>query len=302
MPKLYFISHRISNAFTGGEFCSQLLLKGAAKAGLRVECWEGDSYGPLKKNIAAMNIIYLFKTFSMENDSYLLLDMDFHIRYLLSLLWACYIKRAKIIGLLYHYTYWDKYSFISRFIHYATERWVSKKCDYLITISKFAADNFRSLSRRDVPVLINTPFSRDTEDLPKEIARFNPDCQRLLFVGSIERRKNVINILKALPLLKSHVFLDIVGFSPSHDYLNSVNATIQSLGLEKNVTLRGKISKRRIVYEVFCCNSLYSCFTHGRIRYGICRGNGVRAAYCCDHTRSGARIGGGRDTWFSVRS
>jgi glycosyltransferase involved in cell wall biosynthesis len=249
MSKLYFISHRISKVFTGGEFCSQLLLNGALKAGLRVECWEGDSYGSLKKNIVAMNIVYLFKTFAMESHSYLLLDMDFHVRYMPALLWARHIKKAKIVGLLFHYTYWDKYSFLSRTIHFVIERWVSKKCDFLITISKFAANNFRSLSLQDIPVFINTPFSREAEDFPKEIARFDPDCQRLLFVGSIERRKNVINIIKALPLLKSNVFLDIVGFFPSNDYLNSVNATIQSFGLEKNVILHGKISTDELLMK-----------------------------------------------------
>ncbi|MGA2507916.1 MAG: glycosyltransferase family 4 protein [Chitinispirillaceae bacterium] len=175
--------------------------------------------------------------------------MDFHVRYLLALLWARYIKRAKIIGLLYHYTYWDKYSFLSSVIHYATERWVSKKCDRLITISKFAANNFKSLSHHNIPVFINTPFSRDAHNFTNVVARYVPDCQRLLFVGSVERRKNVINTIKALPLLKSYVSLDIVGFSPDNDYLNIVNATIQSYGLEKNVSLCGKISKDELIVK-----------------------------------------------------
>lgn len=249
MSKLYFISHRITNALTGGEFCSQLLLKGALTAGLQVECWEGDSYGSLKKNIIAMNIVYLFKTFAMESHSYLLLDMDFHVRYMPALLWARHIKKAKIVGLLYHYSYWDKYSFLSRAAHFAIERWVSNKCDFLITISKFAANNFRSLALRDIPVFINTPFARETEDFPKEIACFDPDCQRLLLVGSIERRKNIINTIKALALLKSRIFLNIIGFFPSKNYfyLNTVNTTIRSFGLENNVIVHGKISKDELL-------------------------------------------------------
>lgn len=254
MSKIYFISHRISNVFTGGEFCSQLLLNGAAKAGLQIECWEGDKYGSLKKNIAAMNIVYLFKAFFMNRNAYLLVDMDFHARYILALLWARLYKKAKIIGLLYHYNYWDKYSFLSRTIHLFNERWVSKKCDFLITISKFTANNFRSLSQRDIPVFIHTPFSRAAEELPNEIARFNSDCQRLLFVGSIERRKNVVNIIKATTLLKNPFKLDIVGFFPSKDYLNTVTELINSLGLKNDITVHGKIDEEELAKKYSAAN------------------------------------------------
>jgi glycosyltransferase involved in cell wall biosynthesis len=247
MPRLYFITHRISNVFTGGEFCNSVLLKGAVNAGLEVECWGGDRYGWLKKMIVIMNIIYLVKTFFMARKSFLLINMDFHARYVFAMLWARHVKKAKIIGLLYHYSYWEKYSSLSRMVNFIIEQWVSKRCDYLITISNFCINNFRQLSRKDVPTFILEPFSRDKAELPNKIVQFNPACQKLLLVGSIEPRKNIVNVIKALALLKTPFIFDIVGVFPSKTYRDAVTEVIRSLNLENRVFLHGKIDRNELL-------------------------------------------------------
>lgn len=243
MASLYFISHRISINFTGGEYYNRTLLAGAKKAGFSIECWEGDKYGPLKKNIFIMNFIYFYKALFVRCNSYILLDMDFYARAVLAIWWASYVNKNKIIAMLHHYHHLDKYNFLTRKIHFALERYVSKKCDFLITNSKFSVENFRFLSKNDIPVFVLSPFSRDTEELPKERAKFKSDCQRLLMVGSIERRKNIINTIKAFSLLKRPFKCDVVGFWPSEDYLQSVIGTIQSLGLKESITLHGNIDR-----------------------------------------------------------
>ena len=246
MPKLYFITYRISKAFTGGELCSRLLLKGAQAAGYKIGNWEGIKYHSLVKHSFLMNLIYLYRTLSIFPDSFLLLDMDFHARYVLALLWARHIKKIPIIGLLYHYNYWDKTNFFSRKIHLMMETFVSKRCDYLITISKFSAGNFRTLSHRDIPMFILTPFSRDAREHPTRVAQFDPAKPRLLLIGSVERRKNIINTIKAFAMLEENYSFDIVGFWPSANYLQEVRATIRSLGLERRVILHGKIESEQL--------------------------------------------------------
>ncbi|MBN2189428.1 MAG: glycosyltransferase family 4 protein, partial [Chitinispirillaceae bacterium] len=277
MRKLYFITHRLSNALTGGEMCSQLLLQGAAKAGLQVCCWEGDRYGFLKKNVPVMNVIYLVKAFSMDKNALVLLDMDFHVRYILAVLYARFVKKAKILGLLYHYNYWDKYSSASRTIHYVIERWVSRQCDYCITISTFAKDNFRALTGKEIPAFILTPFSRDSEAFPAETARFSPGGHRLLLVGSIERRKNIVNVIKAAALLKTPFTFDIVGFFTSREYVRVVTKTIGSLGLNGSVILHGKISKEALekmysaatVFILVSCMEGYGMVYAEAMRFGL---------------------------------
>jgi len=246
MSNLYFITYRVTNALTGGEFCNQQLLKGAERAGFVVDRWEGDRFGSLVKNIPVMNAIYLFKTLAMISGSFLCLDMDFHARYVLALFWAKYIKKAKIIGILYHYNYHDKTNTLSRAIHLFLERLVSKSCDYLITISKFSEDNFKALSARKIPIFINKPFSRNEEKPATALAHFNPEFQRLLLVGSIERRKNIVNTVQALAMLKTPFICEIVGFWPSAEYLKEVQAIIRTLGLEKKVFTLGKIDSDQL--------------------------------------------------------
>jgi glycosyltransferase involved in cell wall biosynthesis len=241
VPTLYFITYRISTALTGGEFCSRLLLSGAQNAGFKVETWEGIRYNSLVKRIFLINLLFLYKALFIPPKSFLLLDLDFHARYVFALLWARHVKKAKIVGLLYHYNYWDKNNPVSRMLHLGIEALVSKRCDYLITISKFSAENFRALSGRNVPVFIQTPFFRNPRPRPAALARFNHAAPRLLFVGSVERRKNVINTIKAVALLSGDFAFDIVGFWPSAGYLAKVRAAIRSMALENRVILHGKI-------------------------------------------------------------
>lgn len=247
MIALYFISHRFSNTYTGGEFYNSILLKGAAKAGFQVECWEGDKYGFLKKHIVIMNCIYLVKALFMCMDSYLLLDMDFHARYILALLWARYIKKAKIIVMLHHYNYVDKNNYLSRNIHFVLEKYVSNRCDMVITNSNFSIEHFRSIARKDTPFFIHPPFTCNRNEIPKERVHFDPDCQRLLIVGSIERRKNIVATIKSFALLTRPFTCDIIGFRPSKQYFYEVKEIIRVLSFEKNVFMHGNLSRYELL-------------------------------------------------------
>lgn len=256
MPKLYFITNRISKIFTGGEMCNRLLLSGAQKAGFEVEYWEGQKYGPMVKNVLLMNCIYLYKALFMQRNSFLMLDTDFHLRYTAALIWAKCIVKAKVIGVLYNYNYWDKSTIFSKRIHFIVERFVSRQFDYLITISRFSADNFRSLSKRHIPVFIITPYSKESSDISNKAATYSTDCQRLLCVGSIERRKNVLNCVKAMALLKIPFTCDIVGYQHSIKYLSMVSDYIRSNRLENRIFIRGILEREKLL-EKYCTSTAF---------------------------------------------
>jgi len=242
---LYFITHRISTPFTGGEKCNAAMLIGARQAGLHVDCWEGDRYGRLKKNVMVMNCIYFFKALFSKPRSLLVLDMDFHARYIVAMLWMKYVLRDRVVAVLYHYNYWDKETRISRNVHYLLEAFVSRYCDRLITISRFSMNNFKALAKKDAECFINMPYVRENAEAV-EPARFDPSTVRLLFVGSIEPRKNVVNTIKSLAAASSPVRLDLVGVCFSKAYGDAVAKLIETSGTAHSTALLGRLDEKAL--------------------------------------------------------
>ncbi len=70
-----------------------------------------------------------------------------------------------------------------------------------------------------------------------------PKTLRLLFVGRLDKQKNIGALLHALKITKRNVHLDIIGEGAEHELTKS---TIKRLGL-KNVTLHGRLSRTDVM-------------------------------------------------------
>jgi len=236
---VYFIAHRISNPITGGELYNEQLLAGAEKAGYIVHRWEGQKYGRLKYHIVIMNCIYLFKALSIKRKSIVMLDMDFHARYIFALLWAKYFRKCRIAGMLHNYNFSDKKNPFMRSLHFHIEGFVSRHLQALVTNSRFSANAFKSFSRKQIPIYTHPPFIRRTEGLDR--AHFNPSKTVLLSVGNIEPRKNMLAVCKALSSVQSDFQFNIIG-SPVHGgYLKEITDYIKASGLTGRAFYRGRI-------------------------------------------------------------
>lgn len=79
-----------------------------------------------------------------------------------------------------------------------------------------------------------------------------PDCLNLLFVGRLDKQKNVGALLEALKLTHQNVHLDIVGDGAEAE---SIKNTIAKLGLI-NVTLHGKVVRSEVMEFYKTCDAL----------------------------------------------
>jgi glycosyltransferase involved in cell wall biosynthesis len=68
-----------------------------------------------------------------------------------------------------------------------------------------------------------------------------------LYVGSIEKRKGIIYLINALSNISYDFSLDIIGVVKSPNYFQMIKEKIAELGLEKNITFRGRVSAEDLV-------------------------------------------------------
>ncbi len=244
--KLYFISNRITQPVTGGEKYNQALLEGARAAGIEVEPWEAINLPRVLRTIPVMNLIHCLKILKADKNAILMIDLDFHFRYFVFLRLAKMLRKMKIVGVLFHYNHSYKSDSLKKKIQYLTERYVSRQCDYLITLSKFSLQNFIKVAGKEIPNTILNPYVKNSRDEKPVITERLPRENRFLLVGNIEYRKNVDTLLIALSDINCDFHLDIVGKTVSERYVQDLYRLIRELKLDARVHLNGKVSQEEL--------------------------------------------------------
>lgn len=83
------------------------------------------------------------------------------------------------------------------------------------------------------------------------------EANRLLFVGHVEPRKGLLNVIKALKVVKSSipsVKLVVVGKKTNHEYFTRISRLISDEDLGGNVVYKGTIGKTRLKNEYHKCS------------------------------------------------
>ncbi|MDY3929823.1 MAG: glycosyltransferase, partial [Clostridia bacterium] len=138
-------------------------------------------------------------------------------------------------------------------IYYPVERFLSRFCDYIITINKedykraltFHAKNVRYIPSVgvDIKQIKNIEINKEEK---KESIGVPRDAVLLLSVGELIERKNHEIIIRALAKIKNpNIYYAIAGKGPLEEYLKNL-AT--ALGVSKQVILLGF---RTDVYELY---------------------------------------------------
>jgi glycosyltransferase involved in cell wall biosynthesis len=247
--KVCFIAHRIRTPITGGEFYNDALLKGAERAGFKVEKWEGVFWDrlPIRAfRIVLMNFAYLFKTIFLSKKDILILDTDFHARIILSLMWAHYVSKVKVVGMLHLYYYlMDKGTFRNK-IHLLLERFMSSRFDFVIVNSNFSYRSLQELTKKDIPHLILTPYSKEKRDQVSRKVVNDTKELKLIQVGTLEDRKNVVNAIEAVAKLNIPFKLSFVGHSYSEEYTQMLLSLVKQKNLEGKVFFKGQADRKTL--------------------------------------------------------
>jgi glycosyltransferase involved in cell wall biosynthesis len=135
---------------------------------------------------------------------------------------------------------------IANKFHFYLEKFVSKIFDFLIVNSHFSYRTFVELTRKQIPHIILNPYSKITATAPITEAQYLSEKVILLQVGTIEERKNILNIIKALSTLKINFIYNIIGHCHSSSYHTMVTDLIAEYGMEEKVFIRGLVDSETL--------------------------------------------------------
>ena len=128
-------------------------------------------------------------------------------------------------------------------IYYPIEKWLSRYCDYIVTINKedykraqtFHAKNVRYIPSVGVDINKIKAVTIDKKAYQKELGI--PDGGvMLLSIGELIERKNHETIIKALPLVPEQIYYVICGKGVLREYLEEL---AKKLGVENRVIFLG---------------------------------------------------------------
>ena len=157
------------------------------------------------------------------------------------------------------------------FVHYPEtmpfkRRWITKilsvlsmrKANKIITISNFIAldilTTFRGTKKSKIVII---PCAAPEWCLPPSYAP-EQRGEQLLFIGNFEPRKNILNIIKALELIKAENQLDLkLSIAGSHGWNNAhIHNHIQKSTVNPNISFLGFLESAQLQQELLSCKSL----------------------------------------------
>jgi glycosyltransferase involved in cell wall biosynthesis len=160
-------------------------------------------------------------------------------------------------------------------IYFAPIKYITKFADAVITISEEEKRRIRKYnlisSKSSIYVVyhgVENNFTTNNyisnQDLLRVKAKYNLPDEFLLFVGRLNVRKNIENLLKSISILKNKkIYLVVVG---QEDWKSSnYHKLAQSLNIENRIIFTGPVSdlELRIIYsagKIFCFPSLAEGF------------------------------------------
>lgn len=111
------------------------------------------------------------------------------------------------------------------------------RCVLHVTSQEEAVESCTRITRARVELVAN---GANIPQMAPERSWMPKGRLRLLFIGRLDRKKGIENLLRALTMLEGDVFLNICGEGES-GYLSSLKVKVQELGLDSKVHFLGHI-------------------------------------------------------------
>jgi glycosyltransferase involved in cell wall biosynthesis len=182
----------------------------------------------------------------LTSDTVLMFDFGHLPSFTLGILFSRLFKRNKIIGMLHHYAYHDARRVRARILHRSAAYLLSSKIDVLFTNSKFSIDSFKGHTAKKIPMYRVAPFVADTTQPQFNENRFSGAVAQFLYVGTLQKRKNLHMVLRALAKLNSDFVFNVVGAWDNEQYKQEVLGLIASLGLTNKVKFHGRLEDQAL--------------------------------------------------------
>ncbi|AKB30500.1 Glycosyltransferase [Methanosarcina siciliae T4/M] len=140
---------------------------------------------------------------------------------------------------------------IRRKVHLPMEEFCLKNARILTTVSPYVMEKIESFCKGDVYVIPNGIRDEFFKIQSQEVG------DRLLFIGGIEPRKGLLNIIKAVEMIctkRDNIRLHIVGRIRKQGYYDSLVEYIKQNNLSSYVIFRGALDNEELKRELSECS------------------------------------------------
>jgi len=244
----YFISHYYDShhPLTGGEKYNFQLVQALQDKGYPLTIYTDDKIpGYVIKRYLLYNFWYLIR-FNKFRNGVLLVDSYMHPRLFIFLFFLKIFTKTKIIGTVHHLYWCIQRNRFKRLLDKIVERCFIAQIDYLITPSRFTLASVKQIVSKLPKAKIIYPGLDHCYRGPVSIRRQYREGQtiKIMFVGAIQERKGVIDLVLALSRVTYKDFIMyLVGDQRMRlDYVLKVKNLIKEYELENKIHLCGRIS------------------------------------------------------------
>lgn len=242
MTTTYFFIQHYPNWKTGGHKYHSRLYEYALSKGYPVKVF-GNSRVEDKyfKNKIIRIFFGLLNTFRIPKKNVILMTNASFLDYILPIYINKVLKRHKYFFIIHHLVQDEKPASRSRRF---LEKAFVRSADHHIAVSEFTKNRLKELGlvKKDINVI-----SPGLDIRPIDLNLKPNDMLKLLYVGTIERRKGVLDIIMALKYLGQYDFeLKIVGLIKEEDYYQNILSVLKDSGIENKVKFLGRVSDEKL--------------------------------------------------------
>lgn len=190
------------------------------------------------------NLVYFKKIRRFLNSQVLLINSRLYPRLIFFLFFYKLLKpQCEIIMIHHHYNFMTNKGFKKR-LHKLLELIFLKMAKKIIIPSNYIKDLTKTILPNKEIIFLEIAFNKS--NITKEVST-NPK-NKFLFVGTIEKRKGIHFLIKALKSITIDFHLDLVGHYVAEDeYYNSLKTLIREYKLENKVSFRGRVAETNLV-------------------------------------------------------
>lgn len=241
MRKVFFYLPEYPDVPTGGIKYHKILFEYFRQRTNEIYLLGNNRYAKIVDNSKLLKIISgLYYTFKTKRKSVIILSNTAFLHFAVPMLLNKLYKKHLYFMIVHHLVRNENPEFFRRKL----EEYFIRNSDYVITISETTKQEMMKygyIENRDIRIV---PPGLDEIVCKKYITKSNNNPIKLLFVGTIEKRKGVIYCIEALNNLKNINFEFHVIGSPlnSDDYYEMVRNKVKSFGLENRIFFHGRVS------------------------------------------------------------
>jgi glycosyltransferase involved in cell wall biosynthesis len=245
MKKIYFFIQHYPDWTTGGLKYHSIVFDYAVSKGYNVEVFGNSRIESKYYKIKILRLFYgLFNTFRIPSGSIIFMSNASFLDYYLPIKLNKLLKRHKYFFLIHHLVQTEKPKSKSR--RYFESEFV-KSADGVATISNVTNKQLIELNliKKDISII---PPGLDVNFKTVPSVKILPKKHKLLFVGTIEKRKGLLDVIMALKNLKNYDFeLTVIGAIKEPAYYDKIILELNKNKISDRVKFPGKVIQAELV-------------------------------------------------------